>query len=149
LVAEVKQNPVSGEEFIEAYGLYREENPFPNLEPEVLKDFLMELLEKENRSVREFLKNAEQIKQSENKFTLFSKKGSEDSFDSFLTIDSVSTKDLSKLNNLDLNLNSLNHNKNWLYAFAENFFAYSYDITYYIFENYLYNDAPHIKHKKY
>jgi hypothetical protein len=36
-----------------------------------------------------------------------------------------------------------------LYSFSENFFAYAYDITYFIFENFIYIDAPQFKSKKY
>ena len=67
----------------------------------------------------------------------------------YLEIDSISTTSFENANNLDLGLNFLNHKKNWLYAFAENFFAYSYDMTYHFFENFIYNGASFIKYKKY
>jgi hypothetical protein len=50
---------------------------------------------------------------------------------------------------LDFITNFIYYTKNWLYSFTENFYAYSYDITYYIYQNYIYDDAPHIKFKKY
>jgi len=141
LIEEIKNNPKSGEEFIVEYGLYREKNPLLNLTPEVLEDFLLDLL-----SADDFLNPSNDVEQNENNFTLFN---INTDLNNTLEIDSISTKSLDKLNNLDLNLNFLNHKKNWLYAFAENFFAYSYDITYYIFENYIYSEAPHVKYKKY
>jgi len=140
LLEEIKSNPKSGEEFIMEYGLYREKNPLLNFEPEVLEEFFLKIFERDDS-----LQNDTQEIVDNNDFTLFNTNTSSNT----LEIDSISTKSLENLNNLDLNLNFLNHKKNWLYAFAENFFAYSYDITYYIFENYIYSEAPHVKYKKY
>lgn len=139
LKQEVKNNPKDLDEFFLEYMEHRIAHPLINVDGAVLKDFFIETWAKEGFDVRKF-------QTQKNIFDTFFKKSE---INSLLTIDSVSTKNLNNLNNLDLNLNSLNHNKNWLYSFAENFFAYSYDITYYIFENYIYNEAPHIKHKKY
>jgi hypothetical protein len=142
LLEEIKSNPKSGEEFIVEYGLYREKNPLLNFAPEVLEEFFLNIFEGNDKS-QEDSKN---FNTDKNDFILFN---SNTESNNTLEIDSISTKSLENLNNLDLNLNFLNHKKNWLYAFAENFFAYSYDITYYIFENYIYSEAPHIKYKKY
>lgn len=135
---------MSYDEFIDAYIAHREEHELFNFEPAVLKEFYIEQWAKEDQVWWEFY-SATERKKKFNFDNVFLK--SEEN--KFLSIDSVSTKNLNDLSNVDLNMNSLNHSKNWLYAFAENFFAYSYDITYYIFENFLYNDAPHIKNKKY
>lgn len=139
LKQEVRNNPKDLDEFFLEYMEHRIAHPLINVDGAVLKDFFIETWAKEGFDVRKF-------QTQKDIFDTFFKKSE---INSLLTIDSVSTKNLNNLNNLDLNLNSLNHNKNWLYSFAENFFAYSYDITYYIFENYIYNEAPHIKHKKY
>src|SRR5690349_7728542 len=47
---------------------------------------------------------------------------------------------LNKLNLLDINQSSLNHNTNWLFSFTENFFSYTYNITYNIFNSYIYQE---------
>ena len=68
--------------------------------------------------------------------------------DLFNSID-LNNTDLCGVNNSDLNLSPAIHTHGWLYGFAENFFAYTYDITYYIFENFIYMEAPYLKYKKY
>ncbi len=143
MLKEVKSNPVSYDEFIDAYIDHRETHELFNVEPAVLKEFYIEQWAKEDQAWWEAYNAAELRKFNFDNVFLKNKENK------FLSIDSVSTKNLNDLSNIDLNMNSLNHSKNWLYAFAENFFAYSYDITYYIFENFIYNDAPHIKNKKY
>lgn len=143
MLNEVKSNPLSYDEFIDAYIDHREKHELFNFEPAVLKEFYIEHWAKEDQAWWEAYNAAELRKFNFDNVFLKNEENK------FLSIDSISTKNLNDLSNVDLNMNSLNHSKNWLYAFAENFFAYSYDITYYIFENFLYNDAPHIKNKKY
>jgi hypothetical protein len=142
---EVKSNPLSYDEFVDAFIDYREEHELFNFDPAVLKEYYIEQWAKEDKTWWEIYSAAERRKSKFNFDNVFVGKNS----NKFLSIDSVSTKNINDLSNIDLNTNSLNHTKNWLYGFAENFFAYSYDITYFIFENFLYNDAPHIKNKKY
>ena len=55
----------------------------------------------------------------------------------------------SEIINPDLNSNSVNHTHGWLYSFSENFFAYTYDITYFIFESYYYAEMPQMKNRRY
>lgn len=59
---------------------------------------------------------------------------------------SLFVNDLTILNNDN---SFIFHAKNWLYNFTENFFAYNYDIVYYLYENYIYEDASYVKNKKY
>lgn len=56
---------------------------------------------------------------------------------------------LNKLNLLDINQSSLNHNTNWLFSFSENFFSYTYNITYNIFSSYIYQDNINLVNKVY
>lgn len=119
----MKKNPKSTDLFFEAISNYRNENNSSNLNFDILKEI--------------FFKN-----------NVIPYNGLEDNL-FFLSVDSISSKNFEKLNNLDLNLNYLNHNKNWLYSFTENFFAYSYNITYYIFDNFLFLDLAQLKNQKY
>jgi len=50
---------------------------------------------------------------------------------------------------VDIDQNSIYHLKNWLFSFTENFFSYSYDITYYVYENHMYAESLRIRNKKY
>jgi hypothetical protein len=144
---DVKSNSRSGQEYFKDYIDYRGQtnrlSAF-SFDFEILEEIVMFSLEQHNNS--DILEEKKEV-ESKNSFYLF--RGDNSDSESFLTIESVSTKSFENLNNVDLNLNFLSHKKNWLYAFAENFFAYSYDITYHIFQNYLYNEAPHLKYKKY
>lgn len=56
---------------------------------------------------------------------------------------------LNKLNLLDINRSSLNHNTNWLFSFTENFFSYSYNITYNLFNSYIYQENINLINKIY
>jgi beta-N-acetylglucosaminidase len=104
---EFQKNPIDFYEFMKEYLIYRETHPFINVSPEVLKEFFIEQWSKEDK----IWFDAQKTKIEINPFDTFFKKKENSNFN-FLTIDSVSKKDLSDLNNLDLNLNSLNHNKN-------------------------------------
>lgn len=56
---------------------------------------------------------------------------------------------LNQLNYSDINQSAIYHNKNWLYTFSENFFSYSYDLVYYTFFNYIYQDTINTNNKIY
>ena len=56
---------------------------------------------------------------------------------------------LNKLNLLDINQSSLNHSNNWLFSFTENFFSYTYNITYNIFSSYIYQENINLVNKIY
>lgn len=49
----------------------------------------------------------------------------------------------------DFQNESINHPKGWLYSFSENFFAYNYDINYFVNDNILFAELPYTKHKRY
>ena len=50
---------------------------------------------------------------------------------------------------IDVNEKFLVHNKNWVFSFTENFFSYSYDLTYYFYNGYIYQDNIDLKNKFY
>jgi hypothetical protein len=91
------------------YAAYRDEHPFINWDFPVVKQFYVEQFAKEAKIKLESQKSSYISEQSEQFSNIFDKKENKNSF---LTIDSVATSNLDNLNNLDLNLNSLNHNKN-------------------------------------
>lgn len=105
LFEEIKSSPKSGEDFIMEYWLHRQKNPLLNLDPEVLEEFFLNKFEEDDKLQQELLK----ADSSKNDFTLFNVNTEHNNT---LEIDSISTKSLEKLNNLDLNLNFLNHKKN-------------------------------------
>ena len=56
---------------------------------------------------------------------------------------------INNINDLDVNELYLNHNKNWLYSFSENFFSYSYDLTYNFFNSFIFQENVNLNNKIY
>lgn len=126
------------ENFLDIYGEYRELNPNPTFDDEFIESWLTEYCEKNFNTSRKISNQVDVFYLNSNDFE-----------GEFISNSIVSDIDINNVNNLDLNETSVNHTHGWLYSFSENLFAYTYDITYYIFENYIYVEAPHIKFRKY
>lgn len=135
---------ILGENYIENHVVYRDEYMWPTyFNDEFIECWLIDYLDKNNPNkifLNENLFNREPV--SYININNLVEEG-------FITTSLISDIDLNNTYNSDLDENSITHTKGWLYSFSENFFAYTYDITYYIFENYIYVEAPHIKFKKY
>lgn len=148
LKKEFEQNPMTADEYLDIYADYREIHPWPSFDDEFIEAWLMDWLEKNNPNKQN--PENENSQESENKNLFFILTNNNNNGDNdFLYTDMISTVNINDSYNLDLNSNSVNHTKGWLYSFSENFFAYTYNITYYIFENFIYLESPHIKYKKY
>lgn len=113
-----------------------------------IDDHLLSLIKEDNSlsSLKNFFKDF--FSHHKNDFVLFSQNNYEE-VDFLYNQDGFSTTTSLEPYNVDLNNNGVIHTHGWLYSFAENLFAYTYDITYHIFQNYIYVEAPHIQFKKY
>lgn len=132
-IEDVKNNPISSDDFLDIYENFRESNPFVIIDDFFWTKTLMAML---NIDSFDFgpVDLSDDVDQDE----------------SFADSSIFESSDVvSELSTSDLNVNSVTHTHGWLYSFSENFFAYTYDMTYYIFENLIYIDSPYLKNKKY
>lgn len=154
LLKQAWDNPMSADEYLDIYADYRELHPWPSFDDEFIEAWLTDWLEK-NKQKNNSNEAEPILNNDESSFFIFYKNnfnndndGNGDGNDNFY-VDVVSNLNTNNNNNLDLSFNFVNYTHGWLYSFTENFFAYTYDITYYIFQNFIYVESPHIKFRKY